>query len=190
MSGTWSDRSARSSRLPDIEVIGADANNLRHIDVTLPLNAVSVVTGVSGSGKSSLLAETLAAEGIRRTRTFLDVAQDELSRDHVGAFVSRLPPTVLVGQRGFRPSVRTTVGTATGFLSILRRLFVLASRPYSEQAQEDVPPPAPEPYARWLSRHYCGRRRNLGRAGPQPANGRRCRGRTLGFAWSPGCRPP
>ena len=156
MSGTWSDRSARSSRLPDIEVIGADANNLRHIDVTLPLNAVSVVTGVSGSGKSSLLAETLAAEGIRRTRTFLDVAQDELSRDHVGAFVSRLPPTVLVGQRGFRPSVRTTVGTATGFLSILRRLFVLASRPYSEQAQEDVPPPAPEPYAQWLSRHYCG----------------------------------
>ena len=63
------------------------------------------------------------------------MAQDELSRDHVGAFVSRLPPTVLVGQRGFRPSVRTTVGTATGFLSVLRRLFVLASRPYSEQAR-------------------------------------------------------
>ena len=63
MSGTRSERSARSSRSPDIEVIGADANNLRHIDVTLPLNAVSVVTGVSGSGKSSLLAETLAAKG-------------------------------------------------------------------------------------------------------------------------------
>ena len=128
-------RSARFARSPAIEVIGADANNLRHIDVTLPLNAVSVVTGVSGSGKSSLLAETLAAEGIRRTRTFLDVAQGDLIRDHVGAFVSPLPPTILVGQRGFRPSVRTTVGTATGFLSVLRRLFVLASRPYSDQAQ-------------------------------------------------------
>ena len=145
------------SETPSVmEVIGADANNLRHIDVTLPLNAVSVVTGVSGSGKSSLLAETLAAEGIRRTRTFLDVAQGDLIRDHVGAFVSPLPPTILVGQRGFRPNVRTTVGTATGFLSVLRRLFVLASRPYSDQAQEHVPPPSPETYAPWVSRHYRG----------------------------------
>ena len=156
MSKTRSAKSARSAGSPVIEVIGADANNLRHIDVTLPLNAVSVVTGVSGSGKSSLLAETLAAEGIRRTRTFLDVAQGEIIRDHVGAFVSPLPPTILVGQRGFRPSVRTTVGTATGFLSVLRRLFVLASRPYSGQAQEHVPPPSPETYARWVSRHYRG----------------------------------
>ena len=146
----------RTARSPAIEVIGADANNLRHIDVTLPLNAVSVVTGVSGSGKSSLLAETLAAEGIRRTRTFLDVAQGELTRDHVGAFVGPLPPTVLVGQRGFRPNVRTTVGTATGFLAVLRRLFWLASRPYSDRAQENVPPPSPETYARWVSRHYRG----------------------------------
>ena len=128
---------APTARSDAIEVIGADANNLRHIDVTLPLNAVSVITGVSGSGKSSLLTETLAAEGIRRTRTFLDVAQGELTRDHVGAFVSPTPPTVLVGQRGFRPNVRTTVGTATGFLSVLRRLFWLASRPYSDRAQED-----------------------------------------------------
>ena len=156
MSKTRSARPARSARPPAIEVIGADANNLRHIDVTLPLNAVSVVTGVSGSGKSSLLAETLATEGIRRTRTFLDVAQGDLIRDHVGAFVSPLPPTILVGQRGFRPSVRTTVGTATGFLSVLRRLFVLASRPYSDQAQQHVPPPSPETYAPWVSRHYRG----------------------------------
>ena len=150
MSKTWSKAS------PVVDVIGADANNLRHIDVTLPLNAVSVVTGVSGSGKSSLLAETLAAEGIRRTRTFLDVSQGELTRDHVGAFVSQLPPTVLVGQRGFRPSIRTTVGTATGFLSVLRRLFLLASTPCSDPAQEHVPPPSPETYARWVSRHYRG----------------------------------
>ena len=147
---------APTARSDAIEVIGADANNLRHIDVTLPLNAVSVITGVSGSGKSSLLTETLAAEGIRRTRTFLDVAQGELTRDHVGAFVSPTPPTVLVGQRGFRPNVRTTVGTATGFLSVLRRLFWLASRPYSDRAQEDVPPASPETYARWVSGHYRG----------------------------------
>ena len=180
----------RSAGSPVIEVIGADANNLRHIDLVLPLNAVSVVTGVSGSGKSSLLAETLAAEGIRRTRTFLDVAQGELVRGHVGAFVGPLPPTILVGQRGFRPSVRTTVGTATGFLSVLRRLFMLASRPYSEQAQEHVPSPSPETYAQWLFTPLPRNRRNLGCAGPRSANGWRCRRRPPGLAWPHGGRPP
>lgn len=139
-----------------IEVIGADANNLKNVDVTFPLKGISVVTGVSGSGKSSLLSDTLAAEGSRRMRIFLGTSQQELERGDVRAFVSQLPPTILVGQRGFRPSVRTTVATATGFLALLRRLFVLASAPYSERAREDVPPPSPESYAGWISKHYRG----------------------------------
>jgi excinuclease UvrABC ATPase subunit len=121
-----------------------------------PLRQISVVTGVSGSGKSSLLSDTLAAEGSRRTQTFLGTSQQELKRDDVRAFIGALPPTILVGQRGFRPNVRTTVGTATGFLSVLRRLFVLASAPYSERAKDYVPPPSPESYARWISKHYRG----------------------------------
>ncbi len=52
--------------------------------------------------------------------------------------------------------MRTTVGTATGFLSVLRRLFVLASVPYSERAKDDVPPPSPDSYAYWISKHYRG----------------------------------
>jgi excinuclease ABC A subunit len=143
-------------RSSSIEVIGADANNLKDVDVTFPLKRISVVTGVSGSGKSSLLADTLAAEGSRRLRTFLGTSQEELERDDVRAFISALPPTILVGQRGFRPSVRTTVGTATGFLSVLRRLFVLASVPYSARTGNDVPPPSPESYAGWISKHYRG----------------------------------
>src|SRR5947209_1993012 len=95
-----------------IHVVGADANNLKNIDVTFPLNQISVVTGVSGSGKSSLLSDTLAAEGSQRMRIFLGTSQDELERDDVKAFIDTLPPIILVGQRGFRPSVRTTVGTA------------------------------------------------------------------------------
>jgi excinuclease ABC A subunit len=139
-----------------IEVSGADVNNLKNVDVVFPLKKISVVTGVSGSGKSSLLADTLAAEGSRRTRMFLGTSQQELERDDVRAFVGRLPPTILVGQRGFRATVRTTVGTATGFLSVLRRLFVLASAPYSERAKGDVPPPSPESYAIWIAKHYRG----------------------------------
>lgn len=138
-----------------IEVIGADANNLKNVEVRFPLKKISVVTGVSGSGKSSLLADTLAAEGGRRMRTFLGISQ-ELERPDVSAFVGPLPPTVLVGQRGFRPNIRTTVGTATGFLGVVRRLFVLASVPYSERAKSDVPAPSPGSYAAWIAKYYRG----------------------------------
>jgi excinuclease ABC A subunit len=147
---------SRGGQPSTIAVIGADANNLRCVNVDFPLGGVTVVTGVSGSGKSSLLAETVAAEGSRRTRTFLGISQRELEREDVGAYVGPMPPCVFVGQRGFRPSARTTVGTATGFLSVLRRLFLLAGRPRSDRAGADIPPPDPETYAGWLSSHYRG----------------------------------
>lgn len=139
-----------------IDVIGADANNLKNVDVRFPLERISVVTGVSGSGKSSLLADTLGAEGSRRTRVFLGTSQRELERDDVRAFIGPLPPTVHVGQRGFRPSVRTTIGTATGLLTVLRRLFISASVPYSERAAANVPRPSAESYADWIATHYRG----------------------------------
>lgn len=147
----------RSPSPPAIEVVGADANNLKTVDVAFPLGGISVVTGVSGSGKSSLLADTVSAEGARRTRLFLGASQEGLERDDVRAFIGRMPPTVLVGQRGFQPSVRTTVGTATGFLSVLRRLYLLVAKPYSERAGVEVPPPSPETYSRWLAAHYRGK---------------------------------
>jgi ABC-type lipoprotein export system ATPase subunit len=71
-----------------IDVIGADANNLKNVDVVFPLKRISVVTGVSGSGKSSLLIDTLAAEGSRRMRIFLGTSQQEVERDDVRAFGS------------------------------------------------------------------------------------------------------
>lgn len=139
-----------------VEIAGADANNLRDIDLRLPLRGITAITGVSGSGKSSLLAETIAAEGSRRTRVFVGLAQRELERDDVRAFIGRLPPSVLVGQRGFRPNVRTTVATATGLLPLLRRLFVQAALPYSSIAGASVPPPSAEAYCRWLLGHQRG----------------------------------
>ncbi|SRR6266481_2674257 len=89
-----------SSKSTSVEVAGADANNLKNVDVTFPLKQISVVTGVSGSGKSSLLANTLAAEGSRRMRTFLGVSQEEFEQDDVRAFIGPIPPTILVGPAG------------------------------------------------------------------------------------------
>jgi predicted ABC-type transport system involved in lysophospholipase L1 biosynthesis ATPase subunit len=72
-------RSRRAGAAADrIEIVGARANNLRDLDLALPLGAVTLVAGVSGSGKSSLLADTLATKANARMRRFLGVPQDHL----------------------------------------------------------------------------------------------------------------
>lgn len=139
-----------------LRVLGADANNLRNVDLDFPFGSLTVVTGVSGSGKSSLLAQTLAAEGARRNATFLGLSQPELEEDEPRAFIGPMPPTALVGQRGFRPSIRTTVATATGLLALLRRLFMIEAVVRSDATGQPVPPPSPETYSRWLARYYRG----------------------------------
>jgi len=133
-----------------IEVVGANANNLRDVDVSFPIGGVSMVVGVSGSGKSSLLANTLAREGNLRLQTFLGVGQDHLDPPMSGAFVGRMPPTLHLGQRAFRASSRTTVGTSSGLLSLLRRMFVRWSTPVSERSGEPVLPPSVDSYTAWL----------------------------------------
>lgn len=147
---------AQDKTLHNVRVVGADANNLRDVDAEFPLRGISIVAGVSGSGKSSLLAGTLAAEGGHRTRTYFGLSQQEFERDDVAAFIDRLPPTVLVGQRGFRPSIRTTVATATGLLAVLRRLFMVAGAPFSRRTGQEVRPPTPAVYADWIVTHYRG----------------------------------
>ncbi|WP_433934992.1 hypothetical protein AB3662_10210 [Sorangium cellulosum] len=144
-------------RVETLDVVGADANNLKHVDVRIPLNRVTVVTGVSGSGKSSLLADTLAVEADRRMRVFLGIHQPHLEGAPPRAFIGPMPASIHVGQRAFRASARTTVGTATGLLATLRRLFVSSARPYSDELGRFVPEPSPASYAGWLAKHYRGR---------------------------------
>lgn len=139
-----------------LRILGADANNLRDVDLDIPFGSLTVVTGVSGSGKSSFLAQTLAAEGARRNAVFLGLSQPGLEEDEPRAFIGPMPPTALVGQRGFRPSIRTTVATATGLLTLLRRLFVLEAAVWSDVTNQPVQSPSPETYAGWLARHYRG----------------------------------
>ena len=109
-----------------IAIRGARENNLRAIDLDLPLGALVVLTGVSGSGKSSLALDTLHAEGRRRyleaLSTSLRHAARGLSAPEVD-LVTGLPPTIALEQRHAPPSSRSTVGTLGEILPVLRVLF-------------------------------------------------------------------
>ena len=139
-----------------IEIVGAHTNNLKSVDAVLPLRKATMVVGVSGSGKSSLLADTLATEANSRMRRFLGVDQPHLGDEDVAAFLGPLPASIHFAQAAFRASRRTTVGTSTGLLALLRRHFSRHSTPWSEELDSIVPPPSPTSYAAWIECHYTG----------------------------------
>ena len=139
-----------------IEIVGARTNNLKSVDVVLPLRKATMLVGVSGSGKSSLLADTLATEINSRMRRFLHVQQSHLDDRDVAAFLGPLPPGIHFAQAAFRASRRTTVGTSTGLLALLRRYFSRYSAPWAEEAASVVPLASAHSYAAWIERHYTG----------------------------------
>ena len=140
-----------------VQIVGASANNLKNVDCSFPLPGLSAVIGVSGSGKTSLLRDTLAVEAIRRNVLFLKkVDQTGLSEAPlVDAFVGALPSALYVGQRPFRASARTTIATASGILADLRVLFLGDGSPWTPMGGK-VAEPSPASYADWLSTHYRG----------------------------------
>src|SRR5436305_6921143 len=109
-----------------IQLRGVRVHNLKVVDVDLPLRRMNVLTGVSGSGKSSLAFDTLYAEAQRRylqsfsayTRQFLE-RLDKPDADRL----DNLPPAVAVGQRFAARGPRATVGTLTEVVDYLRLLF-------------------------------------------------------------------
>jgi excinuclease ABC subunit A len=109
-----------------IEIRGARQNNLRDLDLDLPLDALTVVTGVSGSGKTSLAFRTLYAEGQRRyVETFSPYARQFLSRmarPEVDR-VDHLPPALAIRQGGAVRSSRSTVGSMSDLAELLRLLY-------------------------------------------------------------------
>src|SRR5947209_1890222 len=118
---------------PAIRVRGARVHNLKGVDVDLPRDRLVVLTGVSGSGKSSLAFDTLYAEGQRRyleslsgySRQFLD----QLERPDVDA-IEGLPPTVAIDQRSASANPRSTVGTVTEIFDYLRILHARTRTPH------------------------------------------------------------
>ncbi len=116
-----------------IRVVDATQNNLKHVSVDIPKNKITVVTGVSGSGKSSLVLDTIAAQSRRELNdTFPSFAQRYLpkyGRPKVGRIES-LPPAIVVDQKKPSGQVRSTVGTYTDTYSLLRLLFSRVGEPF------------------------------------------------------------
>src|SRR3990167_1315496 len=128
---------------PDSAIVirGAREHNLKSIDVVLPRNRLIVMTGLSGSGKSSLAFDTLYAEGQRRyveslsayARQFLE----RLEKPDVEA-IEGLSPAIAIEQRSAGSNPRSTVGTQTEIYDYLRVLFARAGQPHCPRCRTPI----------------------------------------------------
>jgi excinuclease ABC subunit A len=126
-----------------IRIRGARQNNLKSLDLEIPLGQITVITGVSGSGKSSLAFDTLYAEGQRRyietfsayTRQFLE----RMARPDADS-IDGIPAAVAIDQSGAVKTSRSTVGTMTGINDYLKVLMARCSRPHCSTCRRDVQP--------------------------------------------------
>ena len=124
-----------------IEVKGARVNNLKNVDVRLPQGKFIVITGVSGSGKSSLAFDTLYAEGQRRyVESLSSYARQFLGRMNKPEcdFIRGLPPAIAIEQKVIARNPRSTVGTSTEIYEYLRLLFARIGHTYSPVSGVEV----------------------------------------------------
>jgi len=125
----------------ELQVLGARVHNLRNIDVSIPRNKLVVITGLSGSGKSSLAFDTIYAEGQRRyMETFSPYARQfigNLERPDVDK-ITGLSPVISIEQKTTNKNPRSTVGTITEIYDFLRLLYARASDAYSHVSGEKM----------------------------------------------------
>src|SRR5499425_379758 len=171
-------RAAKSAPddVEEIRVRGARVHNLKNVDVTIPHNAITVVTGVSGSGKSSLAFDTLYAEGQRRyieslsayARQFLE----RMEKPEVDE-ISGIAPAVAIRQKNTTRNPRSTVATATEIYDYLRLLFARCGTTFCTHCGSEVHKDSPDDIAKRVLRAGAGRRFyvmcQLRVAVPQPA---------------------
>ena len=147
-----------------IEIVGARQNNLRGVSAKIPLGKITLVTGVSGSGKSSLVFDVLFAEGQRR---FLDsvspyVRQYLKQIPHPDVdYISRLPPTIAIEQRSSRGGVRSTVGTMTEIHPFLRLMFARLGQRRCPSCDLPVNPRSPDAIVAQIRESFKGVRVKL-----------------------------
>ena len=124
-----------------VKVMGARVHNLKNIDVTIPRNSLTVITGLSGSGKSSLAFDTIFAEGQRRyIETFSAYARNflgNMQRPDVDT-ITGLSPVISIEQKTTNKNPRSTVGTTTEIYDYLRLLYARAGTAYSYMSGEKM----------------------------------------------------
>src|SRR4029078_6061548 len=133
----------------DIVIRGAREHNLRNVDLVLPRNQLICLTGVSGSGKSSLAFDTLSAEGARRSveslSTFARQFLGQMPKPDVD-LISGLSPSISISQKSSAQNPRSTVGTITEIYDFLRVLFARCvqghcpqwGKPITAQTREQI----------------------------------------------------
>ncbi len=131
---TKTDKTTSVDTTEQVEVIGARVHNLKNIDVSIPRDALTVITGLSGSGKSSLAFDTIFAEGQRRyIETFSAYARSflgNMERPDVDK-ITGLSPVISIEQKTTNKNPRSTVGTTTEIYDFLRLLFARAGEAFS-----------------------------------------------------------
>ncbi|MCR5180173.1 MAG: excinuclease ABC subunit UvrA [Bacteroidaceae bacterium] len=144
-----------------IEILGARVHNLKNVDVTIPRQCLTVVTGLSGSGKSSLAFDTIFAEGQRRyIETFSAYARNFLGgmeRPDVDK-ITGLSPVISIDQKTTNRNPRSTVGTTTEVYDYLRLLYARAGDAYSWQTGEPMVKYTEEQIVDLVVHDYVGRR--------------------------------
>ena len=144
-----------------INVWGARVHNLKDIDVQIPRDSLTVITGLSGSGKSSLAFDTIYAEGQRRyIETFSAYARNFLGgmeRPDVDK-ITGLSPVISIEQKTTNRNPRSTVGTTTEIYDFLRLLFARAGRAYSYATGEEMEKYTEEKVMEMIHRDYSGRK--------------------------------
>ncbi len=144
-----------------ISILGARVHNLKNVDVEIPRRSLTVITGLSGSGKSSLAFDTIFAEGQRRyIETFSSYARNflgNLERPDVD-MISGLSPVISIEQKTTNKNPRSTVGTTTEVYDFLRLLFARAGEAYSYVTGEKMVKYTEEQILDLLLKDYAGKK--------------------------------
>ena len=147
-----------------IQIKGARVNNLKDIDVKIPRNKLVVITGLSGSGKSSLAFDTLYAEGQRRyVESLSSYARQFLGRMSKPEcdYIKGIPPAIAIEQKVSSRNPRSTVGTSTEIYEYLRLLYARVGKTYSPISGQEVKKHTPEDIVNCMLQYPDGTRYTL-----------------------------